>query len=158
MFHKAVDLAFGEGTVVLLTFRDGQVKRFDMACLFDRYPKLRALENRELFTAGKLMGGYGIIWNDELDIEAEAIYEDGITVETVQLCLNQTAAEAVLAARAKAGLSQKQVSERAGIDQSDISRIERGLANPSVATLERIANALGGKLNISIVPGVRSVE
>ena len=35
-------------------------------------------------------------------------------------------------------------------DQSDISKIERGVANPSVATLERIAAALGGRLTIAI--------
>jgi len=32
----------------------------------------------------------------------------------------------------------------------DISKIERGIANPSVATLDRIAKALGGQLAISI--------
>jgi len=37
------------------------------------------------------------------------------------------------------------------MDQSDLSKIERGVANPSVSTLERIANALGGTLSINIV-------
>jgi transcriptional regulator with XRE-family HTH domain len=59
-------------------------------------------------------------------------------------------AKAVSAARARAGLSQKQVAEMAGIDQSDFSKIERGLANPSLSTLERIAKAMGGKLILSI--------
>ena len=36
------------------------------------------------------------------------------------------------------------------IDQSDISKIERGVANPSVTTLDRIAAALGGHLSITI--------
>jgi transcriptional regulator with XRE-family HTH domain len=36
------------------------------------------------------------------------------------------------------------------IDQGDISRIERGLSNPTVETLERIAAGLGGELNITI--------
>lgn len=62
---------------------------------------------------------------------------------------------AVSAARALAGLSQKQLSALTGIDQSDISKIERGVANPSVATLNRIASALGGKLSITIeIPGM----
>ena len=60
------------------------------------------------------------------------------------------AAAAVAAARAKAGLSQRELAARCGIDQSDISKIERGVANPSVATLERIARALGGSLMIQI--------
>ncbi|MBR5668976.1 MAG: helix-turn-helix transcriptional regulator, partial [Spirochaetales bacterium] len=57
---------------------------------------------------------------------------------------------AVMEARGKADITQKQLSELTGIDQSDISKIERGVANPSVSTLERIARALGGKLIIKI--------
>ena len=55
---------------------------------------------------------------------------------------------AVAAARAKKGLSQKELSALSGIDQSDLSRIERGTANPSVNTLSRIAQALDAKLTI----------
>ena len=37
-----------------------------------------------------------------------------------------------------------------GIDQSDISKIERGVANPSISTLNKIAVALGMHLYVSI--------
>ena len=151
MFHKAVDLAFGEGTVLEMTFQDGKVKQYDMAVLFEKYPQLRALEDRELFLSGQLSGFYGVIWNDELDIEAETIYMEGRTVKTVQPAVNVRAGEAVAAARARKGLSQKELAEVTGIDQGDISRIERGIANPSVGTLNRIAEALEGKLVIEIV-------
>ena len=133
-----------------VAFQDGKVKRYDMASLFGKYPQLQALEDRELFLAGKLMGAYGIVWNDDLDIETETIYEDGITVREEQPVANQAAASAVASARALSGMSQKQLAEATGIDQSDISKIERGVANPSVSTLERIAKALGGQLAINI--------
>ena len=149
MFHKAIKLEFKEGTALQLTFQDGKVKRFDMAVLFDKYPQLLALRNRALFTSGRLAGYYGIIWNDDLDIEAETIYEEGIPVGEPRP-VEQTASAAVLRARAQKGLSQKQLAALTGIDQADISRIERGLANPSVSTLERIAVALGGRLSVSI--------
>ena len=42
------------------------------------------------------------------------------------------------------------LSQATGIDQSDISKIERGVANPSIGTLNRIAKALDAKLSISI--------
>ena len=58
--------------------------------------------------------------------------------------------EAVLSARAKKGYTQKQLSEATGIDQSDISKIERGVANPSISTLNKIAMALGMQLYVSI--------
>ena len=54
-------------------------------------------------------------------------------------------------ARLEAGMTQKQLSEKTGINQSNLSRIERGTGNPSVATLERIASALGKKVSISFV-------
>ena len=150
MFHKAIELSFGEGTSLEVRFQDGKVKRYDMASLFDKYPQLRALEDRNLFLSGKLMGAYGIVWNDDLDIEAETIYEDGETIRTEKPVIENPAARAVAAARAVSGLSQKQLAQMTGIDQSDISKIERGTANPSISTLERIAKALGGKLAVSI--------
>lgn len=150
MFHKAVDLQFKESTTLEFKFQDGIMKRYDMAELFDKYPQLVALKDRSLFTAGKLMGSYGIIWNDELDIEAETIYEEGITIRTDAMPVGMLVANAVLSARAKAGMSQKELAAATGIDQSDISKIECGVANPSIATLNRIANALGAKLSVSI--------
>ena len=150
MFHKALEMKFLDGTALEVLFQDGKVKRYDMASLFDKYPQLNALQDRQLFLSGKLMGAYGIMWNDDLDIETETIYEDGVTVREEKLPANQAAASAVASARAMSGLSQKQLAAITGIDQSDISKIERGVANPSVATLERIAGALGGQLSIRI--------
>ena len=151
MFHKAIDLHFKEGTVMEVTFQDGVVKRYDMQVLFPKYPQLEALRDRALFTSGKLMGAYGIYWNDDLDIEVETIYEDGETVRQESIPMHLSSALAVATARAQAGISQKQLAAKANMDQSDLSKIERGIANPSVSTLERIANALGGTLSINIV-------
>lgn len=150
MFHKAIKLAYGTGTTLELTFQDGKVKRYDMAALFGKYPQLTALRDRTLFTSGKLLGPYGIVWNDDLDIEAETIYEDGETVREEKPAAFLMVGNAVAAARAQKGLSQKELSDLTGIDQSDLSRIERGIANPSINTLDRIARALGGKLRITI--------
>lgn len=149
MFHKMIDVRFLQGTALEARFQNGLVKRYDMAALFHKYPQLRALEDRDLFLSGKLMGAYGIVWNDDLDIEAETIYEDGETVRR-EKAPNLEVAHAVAAARAQAGLSQKQVAALSGIDQSDLSKIERGIANPSVSTLARIAEALGGNLRVRI--------
>ena len=85
MFHKAIELRFLEGTALEVLFQTGEIKRYDMRVLFPKYPQLAALEDRDLFLSGKLMGSYGIIWNDNLDIETETIYEDGVTVKTVDI-------------------------------------------------------------------------
>ena len=149
MFHKAIDLRYLEGTSLALTFRDGSVRKYDMASLFGKYPQLIQLEDRNLFLSGRLVG-YGIIWNDNLDISAETIYENGELIEINKDIYHEASAIAVTEARCQADITQKQLSELTGIDQSDISKIERGVANPSVSTLERIAKALGGKLIVKI--------
>lgn len=143
MFHKAIELKLLEGTAMEITFQDGVVRRYDMSALFPKYPQLKQLNNRDLFLSGTLIGAYGIVWNDDLDIETETIYEDGETVRKEEIVIHKESSQAVAAARAAAGISQKQLAALTGIDQSDISKIERGIANPSVATLDRIANALG---------------
>lgn len=150
MFHKALSLKFKEGTTVEVKFQDGKVKQYDMQVLFDKYPQLEALKDRTLFESGKLMSPYGIVWNDDLDIETEAIYQEGTTVGTEYVSLHSASASAVAEARAQYGMSQKELAEATGIDQGDISRIERGISNPSVGTLERIAKALGKDLEIKI--------
>ena len=73
MFHKMVNVRFLEGTALEARFQDGLVKRYDMAALFPKYPQLRALEDRTLFLSGRLMGFYGLRWNDGLDIEVETV-------------------------------------------------------------------------------------
>jgi ribosome-binding protein aMBF1 (putative translation factor) len=49
-------------------------------------------------------------------------------------------------ARVACGLTQRQLSEKTGIPQADISRIERGAANPTEATLQRLASAMDRRL------------
>lgn len=63
---------------------------------------------------------------------------------------NQTFAlgDAVAARRAELHLSQVQLSERTGIPQADISRIERGKGNPTWATVTKILDALGLRLTV----------
>ena len=140
MFHKAVEMKYLDGTNLELRFQDGIVKQYDVAVLFFKYPQLKALEDRNLFISGKLISPYGIKWTDEL--------EEGVTVAKNEP-IDNSVGSALQAARAHLGISQKQLSVLSGIDQSDISKIERGVANPSVSTLERLAQALGGKLQIS---------
>ena len=151
MFHKAVEMKYLDGTNLELRFQDGIVKQYDVAVLFFKYPQLKALEDRNLFISGKLISPYGIKWTDELDeldLETETVYEEGVTVAKNEP-IDNSVGSALQAARAHLGISQKQLSVLSGIDQSDISKIERGVANPSVSTLERLAQALGGKLQIS---------
>ena len=56
----------------------------------------------------------------------------------------------VIEARARAGLTQAELAERMGTSQSAVARLESGTARPSVATLEKLAEATGSKLRIAL--------
>ena len=63
-----------------------------------------------------------------------------------------TIIQAMIDARKSAGLTQKQLSEKTGIAQADISKLENGNANPSLRTLRRLASGLGMRLKVEFVP------
>lgn len=60
--------------------------------------------------------------------------------------------QAMLDARKAAGMTQKELAEKTGIAQADISRLETGGANPSLKTLQRLAEGMGMKLKLDFVP------
>ena len=60
--------------------------------------------------------------------------------------------QAMIDARKVSGLTQKELSERTGIAQADISRFENGTGNPSLRTLKRLAEGLGMSLKVEFVP------
>jgi len=62
--------------------------------------------------------------------------------------------QALINARKNVGLTQKQLSERTGIAQSDISKLESGDGNPSIKTLKRLAAAMDMTLRIEFAPSV----
>ena len=50
--------------------------------------------------------------------------------------------------RERHGLTQAGLAERCGVDQGDISRIERGATSPTTRTLHRIGEALGADVRL----------
>ena len=60
--------------------------------------------------------------------------------------------QAMIDARKKKGITQKELSELTGIAQGDISKLENGNANPSIRTLQRLASGMGMTLKVEFVP------
>lgn len=54
----------------------------------------------------------------------------------------------IIELRERHGLTQSELAERCGIDQGDISRIERGSTSPTARTLQRIAEALDSDVRL----------
>lgn len=60
--------------------------------------------------------------------------------------------KAMLDTRNEKAMTQKQLADITGIPQADISRLENGNANPSLRTLQRLADGMGMKLKLEFVP------
>lgn len=59
---------------------------------------------------------------------------------------------AMIDARIAMNCTQKELAEKTGIDQADISKLENGTRNPSLKLLKRLANGLDMDLKIEFVP------
>lgn len=62
---------------------------------------------------------------------------------------------AIVDARASQNLTQKELAERTGINQADISKIENGTRNPSLNLLKKLADGMGMVLKIEFIPKQR---
>jgi len=54
-------------------------------------------------------------------------------------------------ARQASGLTQAELARRVGVSQQQVAKLERPGANPSIATLRKVANALGVRLELDLV-------
>lgn len=54
--------------------------------------------------------------------------------------------------RADAGLTQAELARRAGVTQQAIAKLEHPKANPTIETLERVAAALGVRVEVAFRP------
>lgn len=157
MTNKIVSAVGKDDFSLEVEFMSGDVKKYNMDYMLVKFPQFQTLkDNQKLFHSVSVdAGGYGVSWNDDLDVDAQTIWEDGILIEMPkkeQPDINRMLAYHLSLAREAAGMTQKELAEKTGIYQADISKIERGLANPSLSTLKRLADGLNMNLIIGFEP------
>ena len=153
MFVKITSVAALPDYVLLVGFNDETFKQFDIKPLIEKYEPFKALVNiKGLYEQVKIdIGGYGLIWNDELDLSADGLYEQGVPCnppEDIDKFRKQLIEELV-SARKKAKLSQKQLEILSGIAQPCIARTETGITDPKLTTLLKMLEPLGLTLSIT---------
>ena len=84
MFHKVKSVSALPNFKLSVQFSEGVTKLYDVKPLFAKWAPFKALEHApELFSGVEVdVGGYGIVWNDELDLSCDELWENGIVVET----------------------------------------------------------------------------
>ncbi len=81
------------------------------------------------------------------EIESEAKAEGPAAVAQLAQMRHRYSLGGQLAmCRKRLGISQSELSDKCGVEQADISKIERGLSNPTQDTLAKLGSALGVRL------------
>lgn len=86
------------------------------------------------------------------DFLNEQLKEDEFRKECDALQPEFDIIRAIVEARTSQNLTQKELAERTGINQADISKLENGTRNPSLKLLKRLADGMGMDLKLSFVP------
>ena len=84
MFHKIKNVAALPDHRLSVQFSEGVTKIYDVKPLFDRLPAFATLKDdaQTFYSVSVDVGGYGIVWNDELDLSCDELWEHGTQVHT----------------------------------------------------------------------------
>ena len=84
MFHKVKSVAPLSGFKLSVQFSEGVTKLYDMNPLFEKIPAFQYLRDSpaDFHSVSVDVGGYGIIWDDDLDLSCDELWEHGTVVET----------------------------------------------------------------------------
>ena len=90
--------------------------------------------------------------SDLQELTSELMKDEEFRREYEALQPEMDITRAIMDARIRAGLTQTELSQKSGISQADISRLENGTRNPSLSLLKRLAEAMNTTLKIEFVP------
>lgn len=84
MFHKIKDVTPLPDFKLSVQFREGVTKIYDVNQLFDKIPVFKELEENPLSFYDVVVdtGGYGIVWNDDIDLSCDELWDNGVVVKT----------------------------------------------------------------------------
>ncbi len=83
MFHKIKNVSALPNCRLSVQFSEGVTKIYDVLPLIEKYKMFEMLKDEELFSGVTVdVGGYGIIWNDDIDISCDELFANGEKIET----------------------------------------------------------------------------
>lgn len=83
MFHKINSVFPIQDYRLIIHFRDGATKRYDVKPLFKKWPAFNRLKKNGLFYDVVVdIGGYGVVWNDEIDLSCDELWGNGELIRT----------------------------------------------------------------------------
>ena len=94
----------------------------------------------------------GISMSSYKEYKEKALRDHEVKTEYEALQPEYDIIQAMINARVDQKITQQELSERTGITQADISRIENGTRNPSLNMMKKLAKGLGMQLKLEFVP------
>ncbi len=83
MFHKIKSVQALPEYKLCVQFSEGVTKIYDVKPLFERIPVFEKLKDVNLFSGVEVdVGGYGIVWNDSIDLSCDQLWENGQRADT----------------------------------------------------------------------------
>lgn len=79
MFYKIKEVKPLSDLMLFITFENGVSKKYDVKPLLKKWESFKSLQNVEgLFNQVTVdTGGYGIVWNDYIDLSCDELYHNG---------------------------------------------------------------------------------
>ena len=94
----------------------------------------------------------GMAMSSYKDYKKRALQNPKVKAEYDALQPEYDIIQAMIDARVQQNMTQKDLSAKTGITQTDISRIETGTRNPSLSMVKKLAQGLGIQLKLEFVP------
>ena len=84
MFHKVKNVNALSDFRLSVQFCEGITKIYDVKPLFEKLPVFEYFKEQEeeFYSVTTDVGGYGIVWNDDLDFSCDELWEHGVQVNT----------------------------------------------------------------------------
>ncbi len=84
MFHKVKTVQPLPNYLLMVIFENGETRQYDVKPLFDKWETFRDLANvKGLFEQVQVdAGGFGIQWNDDIDLSCDELYDESTNILT----------------------------------------------------------------------------
>lgn len=78
MFHKIKNVEALSNFILKIKFENNEIKYYDVKKVIENFKEFDILKNEIIFKNAQVdVGGYAIIWSDDLDIDCEELYQNG---------------------------------------------------------------------------------
>lgn len=81
MFHKIKNVQALSNLILKIRFENNEIKYYDMKIVIKKYKEFDILKNENIFKNARVdIGGYAVIWSDDLDIACEELYKNSVDI------------------------------------------------------------------------------